>query len=176
MPTTRSNIFVIGKTNVGKTPLVEYLKTIDGVAAVSASDWVKSIYVRNPDHSKTEYVNDITRFSKEKLKDDHDCAFRHTNSLLKELNIIDGVRNPNDFIKLFDPNRDVVVFVDPISPSKYSTLFDDGVDIIVSYVYWMIQNGLFDGDRFFQIEYVNRIDKEFNIDRIKETICRIITM
>lgn len=143
------NIFVIGLSKVGKTPLSDQLANPFGFTRVSASEWIRSTFVpTNPENALAE----ITAASQERLQQDPDVCVKFITSKYNVIEhggfVIEGLRNPRDFILLFRPERDFVLFVthpnNPLAPTAFETA---GVGVIRSTVDWMAQNRLLERSR-----------------------------
>ena len=88
---------------------------------VSGSSWIKreltnadgSYSVEVPE-TKEGKINLMTEKSLEFLKKNHRyaaIALKRELEFAKEIPVIEGLRNPVDFIELFDPKEDIVVYV-----------------------------------------------------------------
>lgn len=147
------NIFVIGLSKVGKTPLADQLATPFGFTRISGSEWIRSTFVPvDPANALAE----ITAMSQEKLQENPDVCVRF---ILDKYNVIErggfvieGLRNPRDFMLLFRPERDFVLFVthpnNTLAPTAFET---EGVGVIRSAVDWMAQNRLLDRSRVVEV-------------------------
>jgi len=169
------NIIILGKTNVGKTPFTELLqnemlKTLpkDKINIISASKWVKNIYNRPENLTKEEYVKDISAFSIRMLKDNQDLDYNAIYNSLRwtGINIIDGIRNPYTFNRIFNPNEDKVLIINKINDIREFSSFDKGVDVIQYNINWLISVGLMEMSNLKTINYLENIEAEFNIKDI----------
>lgn len=140
----RPNIFVIGMSHVGKTPLSDGLAAKLGMTRVSASEWVRSKFQPGPDPSTV--LADITRFSQEELAKNPDICVNFMENkygVSKGGFVIEGIRNPRDFMLLFRPERDFVVFLsfprNPVSPTSFER---EGIRVIQENTTWMVNNNL----------------------------------
>jgi hypothetical protein len=143
------NIFVIGLSKVGKTPLADQLAASFGFTRVSASEWIRSTFVpKDPVNALAE----ITAASQERLQADPDVCVRFITEKYNVVElggfVLEGLRNPRDFALLFRPERDFVLFVthpnNTLAPTAFETA---GVGVIRSTVDWMVQNRLLDSSR-----------------------------
>jgi len=162
------NIIILGKTNVGKTPLSSIIKNyLKEANIISASQWVKKLYNRPEGLSKEEYVKDISSFSIEKLKENKDIDFVNIkNSLVDGINIIEGIRNPYTFNRVFEPNTDKIILLDRIGDRRVFSEFDKGIDVIKYNIEWLISIGLMKTQDYQIINYTENIEDEFNIENI----------
>lgn len=124
------NLFIIGSTKSGKTTIA---KTIADSNHIEASHDLKEKFPIKLYEDKGEYVCRITQEAINILKDDPDYFYNNIKSKIvnDKLNVISGVRNINDFIKLFNIETDKVVVLD-MNPF---TLFEDyGLSAIYYYL------------------------------------------
>jgi len=63
--------------------------------------------------------------------------------------VIDGIRNPRDFINLFNPNKDKVVFVSKEKTEIKSTIFEKGIIVIKEYIKWLEENNLLENKSIY---------------------------
>jgi len=159
------NIIVIGKTNIGKTPLVEFInKNIKESKIIPASGWIKELYTRPEGLTKEMYVKDISKKSIEYLKlnkdVDYNYLIKHSTS---KINIIDGIRNPYTFEKILNPQEDIIFLIKKSKNTKEFSEFDKGVDVIEHIIGWMVDVELLSKTKIFYINYEKNILKEKNI-------------
>lgn len=129
------NIFIIGGSGSGKTTISKTLLSclpFENTKYIEASSYLKTfldypVISDNDNRSKK-----LTKFSLKKLKENPNCIVSLIQKDLDaEINIISGIRNPNDFIKLYDPLKDLVI----ISTAKTKTPFESvGIKAILSYL------------------------------------------
>lgn len=143
---TRPNVFLLGGTQTGKTTLAQHLKEI--LSPVSASDWVR----KNPQTHGMNY-QEMTGWSKKALAADPDSCVRHLrahNPIADGGHLIEGIRNPRDFLLLFQPSLDVVVQV-TFEKNPCSTPFEkEGLRVIESQVSWLVTQGIIEPKRFLR--------------------------
>lgn len=147
-------IFVIGQSNSGKTSFSKKLAEALGAVHIPISEWVRSRFPEFNDGVKSdERVEIMTKFSINALKRDPAVAvnfLRHKHDLSKPC-AIEGIRNPSDFMQLFDYTSDFVIFIENKNNHIKFTGFERGVHIIESYLGYLLSNGLMDdskGKRF----------------------------
>lgn len=160
-------IFIIGYTKVGKSTLSNILqKKLENdfkCKYISASEYFKQYFPNPPSDPKEhkKYVNEITEFSLKKLQKDPFCNAKYLKKKIKKIKdtdiiILDGIRNPNDFNKLFNIKRDIVIFLKhkDISASTYFEEF--GVKAIKKKIIFDYYNYL--------IPYKNVFNETLNSD------------
>lgn len=140
-----ANVFLIGSTKVGKTTLAWTIcfetSGID-LVPVQASKWIKEQYNETNFPSYSEYVAFLTKKSREFLTDDPDCAIKRIKQSFNGNGggcLIEGVRNPRDFMHLFDYRKDLVVFLSR-DGMEIINEFEEGIEVIKQYVKWLEKN------------------------------------
>ncbi len=156
-------IFVIGYTATGKTPFAQKLANELGYKHISASEWVKTKFKASSETlTREEYVKEITSYSIEQLKVDPDSCVRYIIDNYREdffngTLVIDGVRNPRDFMKLFYSETDKVISLESINKEAL-TEFEEGVQVIKQYCLWLINNNLIEEEQTKIVEFKERMD------------------
>ncbi len=126
------NIFIIGASGTGKSTVARYLYSKYGFNHVEASGTIRKDNPKFDDESNEDYVNRLTDISINFLKADHNHFFTKLKYSLfdNKVNVIAGMRNPNDFIRLFNHDKDIIIALD----GKYKTDFEtDGIFAIYSF-------------------------------------------
>lgn len=129
------NIFIIGGSGSGKTTIANKLLNelpFENKKHIESSSYLKTLLdypIINKDDNRSKI---LTKFSIKKLQENPNIIFSSIKKdLYAEINIISGIRNPNDFVKLYDPTKDIVL----ISLSKTKTAFETyGIKSIISYL------------------------------------------
>lgn len=142
----RPNIFIVGTTKTGKTSLA---KEIEGYKLISGSEWVKAVFEpSSPDilPGSKQYLEEITEFSKGGLMQDPDLCINFIRSKypIEEGGfVIEGLRNPRDFVSLFRPHIDTFIAINIAVPMVEPTQFEAaGVAAINEIVLWWVNQGL----------------------------------
>lgn len=130
-------IFIIGTTNSGKSTLAKYISNILNAPIISAGAWMKKNYYQAVEETKENYTKMLTRtsmgflqknpnFFLEKIQDEVQ------KNIYSSVIIIEGIRNPRDFIHLFNPNEDVVILVNSVinEIKEYPEFEIKGLEII----------------------------------------------
>lgn len=128
-----------------------------------------------------EYVQRVTAYSVDCLKTDFSCSLDFARKSLENLSsvVIDGERNPFDFVHLFDPEHDFAILLKMSSEGQMSTRYETGLLTIESYLDWLLANGFIREQQYRRYEigclYVreraaeNAFVLELNIDQIATT-------
>jgi hypothetical protein len=154
------NIFVVGWTGVGKTTYAKQL-CLDNSNwnLITGSTWV----TQHPDcplvdgDSKRLRAEKLTKFCLNILKKDITVSYQGFLSLMKkhQTNVIEGIRNPSDFVRLFDPSKDEVVFLVNDRIVQPSTTFEKiGLETITHYVMFLLGEGLVTPEQIKQVQIV----------------------
>lgn len=157
-------IFIIGSTNTGKTTFAKKLFNHVGkdILFLESSEILKN-FVNYPDNLTDENrTKKLTKFSLSILKNDHFAICDMIENIIllqnKKYTIVNGIRNPTDFIKLYNPKTDMVF----ISQEKGKSVFEKfGIKSIKSYLTFIEKN------KFNKLK-INRVQefKNINIDNI----------
>lgn len=129
------NLFIIGPSQTGKSTLAQGIALDTGMKHITASSWVRSKF--KPEESPTR--EDLTQKSTDLLREQSTMA-TDTLRALHDLDsggyIIEGIRNPFDFARLYRPERDVVLFLSREDALPTGDRFDPGVPVIVQMRAW----------------------------------------
>jgi hypothetical protein len=177
-------IFVLGRSGSGKTPMARRLAEALGLEHAPASAWVRARFPTPspaPDASGAErqaFVDAITRFAVAELRRDPWVSLDH----LVERHrldgcVIEGMRNPLDFVHAFDPRHDAVVWLEHTRAALAPTAFESGLDVIDGYLAWLERCGLAGGGPCLRYRYAafRRGDEEGDTldDAIDDAIARL---
>jgi hypothetical protein len=135
-------IFVLGTSYSGKTPLAERLGARLGLPVHSAGEWAREGFGHRC-RDMREYVAEVTAWSLAELQTDFGRGLKHLRGKegLSDGSVIEGERNPHDFVHLFDPRAGwaltLVNLHNPIPPTPY----EHGLEVIWRYLEWLAANG-----------------------------------
>jgi hypothetical protein len=142
-------IFVLGSSGSGKTPVARRLCQALGLEHAPASAWVRERFPlpRPADGaSATErqaFVEAITRFAVAELRRDPWVSLDH---LVEHhglrASVVEGMRNPFDFVHAYDPRADAVVWLEHTASTLAPTDFETGLAVIDAYLRWLERCGL----------------------------------
>lgn len=144
----RSNVYIVGLSKCGKSPLAARLASALGFAVVPGSEWIKARYVPSDAAraSTQAYVTEITTASLLELAANPDVCVDYIRAKYDVAEgglVVDGLRNPRDFATLYRPDVDLVMFLDypsnTIVPSEFER---HGVAAIRDTVNWLVDNGI----------------------------------
>jgi hypothetical protein len=136
-------IFILGTSYSGKTPVAEQLGSLLRLPVYSTGQWARQGFDRSCS-SMQDYVSEITEWSLAQLRQDFRAGltFLRTHYDLSQACIIEGERNPHDFIRLFHPQQDFVVSLVHSHNPVPRTTYELGLDTIWAYLAWLMENGL----------------------------------
>jgi hypothetical protein len=153
------NIFVVGWTGVGKTTYAKQL-CVENPAwnLLTGSSWI----TQHPDcppvePNKQSRAEKLTKFCLDLLKKDITVSYQGLKQLISndKTNVIEGIRNPSDFVRLFDPTKDEVVFLVNDRVVQPSTTFEKiGLETITHYVMFLLGEGLLAPEQIKQVQIV----------------------
>jgi len=67
--------------------------------------------------------------------------------------VFEGLRNPHDFVHLFDPRTDTVVLLEHLNNELRPTDFENGLDVIGQYARYLVETGLLPPERRIAYEF-----------------------
>ena len=150
------NTFVLGYTGVGKTTLGLKLPGNH----IAGSGWLKKYSQPNFSSKKdrTEFLTDLTL--KELVRE----PLIASNWVISQLdinkdNVIDGIRNPADFINLFDSTRDEVVWVINNNIKPMNSFEQQGLAVIRDYLMFLSEHGIIEQNQIRTVETTHHHDK-----------------
>lgn len=148
----KGNVFVVGHSASGKTTFARALcAKARHLGYVSAGAWAvdgfaTSMGVAPEAVAKDRYRAEITGFARVKLAADPDVAVRAVKQeMMAQQNlcfVIDGLRNPRDFMLLFNPCIDGIVFVDSTGAPAVDAWEETGMRAIRATVEFMLASGI----------------------------------
>lgn len=132
------NVFVIGSSGSGKSTLAKKLVERYGFNHVKPSAGLRASNPQRDDETTRDYVQRITDVAIAKLQADPNYFIDYMRGqAANNANIYDGVRNPRDFVALFNPAEDLVVHVTSDDARDLTTFEHSGIAAIVCVANWM---------------------------------------
>jgi len=156
----KPNIFIIGPSQSGKTTLAKELASDLGFIQYSASNAIKELRnLHKLFKNKIENREEITKISLETLQSDDKAISRKIHETIADGGfVIDGIRNPTDFVCNFNSSKDFVVLLDGRSEDYFEM---SGIQTIEKYLGFLITNEIFKGE----------IYGKNNINELKDKLC-----
>lgn len=153
-------VFVLGPSKSGKTTFAKCFPKLKHIEA--STPYRKAFEQERPEISTDSplWRDEITKFGIHKKLAMPDFCINYVKGEIEktrfESQIISGIRNPRDFVSLFDYTMDYVVYLQPAT-TGYSS-FDSGLDVIRNYIDWLHVNGLYKKDEkmFYLYPYVDQ--------------------
>lgn len=142
------NVFVLGTSESGKTPFARELARCLGLKHVMASSWVRSSVSEPLPTERNESTRLLTDASLEMMAQNQAACLEYLRASndLTVASVIEGLRNPHDFIHLYRPGIDCVVILEYTGEkSVLPTVFDEGVEVTKSYVSFVQKCGVLPG-------------------------------
>jgi hypothetical protein len=138
-PPAPRRIFILGASQSGKTTLAKKLVSKLKCLHISAGAWARAL-------CDSDNRDSLEESSSQELRCNPDYAINWINACSSKVNdndhdiVIEGIRNPRDFHSLWNPNRDVCIFIlNGNGDSEYKG-FDFGVLAIEESVAWWKEN------------------------------------
>jgi adenylate kinase family enzyme len=154
-------IFILGLSNSGRTTVSQALVE-DNSLYISAMDWIKSTFrTKQFGEDSLDFERSFNEYLSERIKVNPFLIADNIEEIIKSCPhnkfIIDGVLNPQNFMKLFDHNNDMLIVLNRIDNLVDSTDQDNiALNVIRDYCYWLSSMNLLSKDRW--IEYNFRIN------------------
>lgn len=156
------NIYIIGPSRGAKTPIANQVAVSLKATRVSASDWVRNIFVPSGPvvtmEDKQRTLEEITKFSQTLLAENPNHCIDHIRQNYPDVlarngdYVLEGFRNPRDFLTLFNPAHDRVVFLTlPSSPLSPLTFETEGLALIEQNINWFAKCGMMDAGRVLKV-------------------------
>ena len=123
------NIFIVGGSGSGKTTLSNYIKDNYMFNHIEASGNLKKDYPINKNESVIDYINRLSKKSKDILLNDVNYFNKAIFEKMTTNNVISGIRNPNDLLKLINFSEDLVIVLESDYKSDFEKL---GIESILS--------------------------------------------
>lgn len=137
-------VWVIGATRSCKTALAQHGIAPLGFKLLSTGDYFRKRFAK-PDTFSHDFVFSLSSFAAECLAHHTNCHVEHLQNFIAESNgpcVIEGERNPNEFAKLYDPQQDMVIFMQRNAIDIYDTVIERGIAAIEQIVRWNINAGI----------------------------------
>lgn len=149
------NIFIIGPRKCGKSILAKYLAEKLKYNPISVDYYIRILFPNEQD------VDNLTQLTCDTLVLDPNFFSKKIRKhlLIFNNNIVDGIMNPQDFAKLFNPTSDVVIWLTNTNTmeSNSSDFERFGLEIIYSNIFWLIKNKIFNSKQYFY-NYLSNFD------------------
>lgn len=194
-------IFVIGMPQSGRTTVAEALSNqLADCLYIDATSWIRASFrpmldKETPLHYQDEYHSWLLQRMKANPMlfvnnvEQAICAYESGSN--KKFNyVIDGIFSPHDFIKLFDYNHDLVVFLNRTNnTAEYKDYENVAVPVIRDFCYWLASADLLTKNRWLEFNFAipgndsdivkklgnkNSVYIIRNIDRVAEIIKQYI--
>jgi hypothetical protein len=142
------NVFIIGYSGSGKSTLAARIAALRDMRCISAGGWTREWYLGGCE-AAADYREELAAYAVAVLRGAPLTAVEWITARMGERPaVIEGVRNPADFVRLFDAQRDEVRHLVHRRPTVQPTTFDRGVDVIAAHLRWMIATHLVEPWRY----------------------------
>jgi hypothetical protein len=164
------NIFVIGQSGTGKSPIANRISEAKELQLIKASEYFIESF-KGYSEDRNEFIRLISQFSAEKLSEDPYVNINYIKEkIYNKPFVIEGIRNPIDFTNLFKFGKDKVIFLNYIDNKLSKSNFESGLDIILSIINWSKNIGIMSNEDFIQIDF----NTFFGKDSLEEKINSLI--
>jgi hypothetical protein len=153
-------VFILGRPQSGRSSVANALCQNTKYCYVDGSDWVKRTFRSKREGEHPEHYHDAYHeYVANKLQKDNNLCLRNIEeTILNNISdnyIIDGIIVPRDFIYLFNPAQDFVVFLnrndDEDLPTKdYEKI---GVSVMRDYCFWLSAASLLEKNKWYEYNF-----------------------
>lgn len=152
-----ADVIIIGPSGAGKSTLAAAIKAaaaegVGDIALIEGSQWIRERFQRW-DHSP-ETAAFLAQRSKELLAEDPNIALRAMQNTLSKSHcrpsLVVGLRNPTDFVGLYDPTTTLVVVIAGEPANRWE---EEGLSQIMSILGMVKANPIFLPERFWEESY-----------------------
>lgn len=166
-------IFVLGSVGSCKTPFSKMIGERLGInQVISVSNWLNTLHNDSKLLNKQERFQVLTDLTIHELRKDKDSCVNYIkqNFSLSEPCIIEGLVNPNDFIQLFEPTKDIAIFLTREDNPYTTNFYEKGIILISHFVDWIAQTSLLDLEKRlnFMFKSENILDVVDNFVKLYE--------
>ena len=154
------NVYILGLPKSGRTTIAKAIDQKINMVHIDACAWVKSTFrEQNTGEHEQHYQEEYEKFFFDRLKLNHNmCVDNVRETMLayrKEYSfIIEGISLPQDFIKLFNYDKDVVVFLNRTDNESYYRDHDNiSISTMKDYCFWMASANLLDKKRWLEYNF-----------------------
>lgn len=149
-------IFVIGVSQTGKSTLSKYLCEKYQMKHIQSSVMVRETFSKKESDfkNKQDFIDAITEYSilLNRRNPNAVSDYIQEHYFLENV-IIEGIRNPNNFHKLFDIKKDKVILLDYTKNSIIKTDFESGIDVIDNYLNWNLKMKIITENNYQKLVY-----------------------
>lgn len=163
------NIFVIGQSGTGKTPISKLIAEKKGMNHIKGSEYFREAF-KGSSEDRNDFINLITLFSKKELSKDPYVNIKYLKKKIGTNDVIEGIRNPVDFSNLFKFGEDEVIYLDYKNNPLIKTDLEDGLDVIESLIKWAINTKLMKENQFKKITFSSFFEEDNLEEKIQEYI------
>lgn len=136
-------IFVVGMPNSGRTTVSKALCKAPNYQYIDATSWVKATFrpPRDGEHPQ-QYDDELHTWYLNRMANNPDTIVAHVNDSIKAYGsgtfVIDGISSPRDLVRLFEPEQDMIVFLNRTNNSSDFKDYENiGVSVMRDYCFWL---------------------------------------
>jgi hypothetical protein len=170
-------IFLLGTSQSGKTTLAKRICDELSLQHVSASAWVRKNFKKSYE-DKQIHIQSMTAFAIDQLKHNPFICIQElqTSYDLNLPSVVEGIRNPFDFVHLFDTRTDCVIWVKYKNNKLAPTLFEKGLLVVDALLSWQVQNELVSSKQIFnfEFEYFDSHEKESSFSTFENRLTSVL--
>lgn len=157
-------IFIIGMPQSGRTTVAKALCQSKDYHYIDALSWVKSTFREQlPGEHPNQYSDEFHSWFTNRLKIKPQMITDNISNSIEAHGppvedtyrfVIDGITSPRDFARLFDYNKDMVVFLNCTNnQAEYKDYENVGVSVMRDFCFWLSSADLLPKTRWFEYNY-----------------------
>ena len=161
-------ILVVGMPKSGRTTVAKAIANDSNNQYLDAVSWAKSSFREPKEGEKPQqYDDEYHQWLINIIKKHPDMCIEMISSQMMGLShlsnnfVIDGIFSPRDFIKLFDINKDIVIFLNRTNDSEieYKDYENIGIPVMRDFCFWLASAELLDKKRWLEFNFAIPGDK-----------------
>lgn len=154
-------IFVVGMPQSGRTTVALALAKEIQYRYIDATSWVKATFrpQRDGEHPQ-QYADDLHTWYLARMANNPDTIVDHINDSIEAYDnssfhyVIDGISSPRDLIRLFEPNKDFIVFLNRTNNEVDAKDYENiGVSVMRDYCFWLSSANNLDKNNWFEYNF-----------------------
>lgn len=156
-------IFVVGMPQSGRTTVTKALCQADNYRYIDAHSWVRSTFREKKVGEKPElYEDEFHSWFTNRLKINPQLITDNVQNTInaygpeddKLVYVIDGILSPRDFTRMFDYNKDMVIFLNRTgNDAEYKDYENIGVSVMRDYCFWLSSADLLPKERWLEYNF-----------------------
>lgn len=154
-------IFIVGLPSSGRTTVAKSLSMQENFRYVDATGWVKSTFrSKSPSEHIQQYMDEYHQYLTNRMRVNPDLFINNVLESYQSYSgenhifVVDGVNNPRDLSRLFDYNKDMIVFLNRTDAEpEFKDYENVGLSVMRDYCFWLSSANLLPKDRWLEYNF-----------------------